>query len=225
MHKLRAQLGKHILFRILECRLHAGGGRDPSRRPRFSQKSSLTVGFPRLPDYTTDIQITNQHLVKVSLRRIIPGHWLAIHSDPDVVSSRSLVLLDLSDYCKMCLVISIQPVQKQADDVIRTYSSPCCVRDQLHEQSALFVCIRLIPLPESFAYQCQILFAVNSVVDFFAKPFQPRSHLIKSLPQKLQPLMMVQYPLFDQVVARDITLADFVARCCRKNPANPRDAT
>jgi hypothetical protein len=89
-----------------ECRLHAGGGHDSSRRSLFSQKSSLTVGIAGLPDYPTGSQVTDQHLVKVGLRRVIAGNRLAVYSDLNIVSSWPLVLLNLSDYCEMRLMIT-----------------------------------------------------------------------------------------------------------------------
>jgi len=37
--------------------------------------------------------------------------------------------------------------------------------------------------------------------------------------------MMIQHPLFDEAIVRDVILADLVTCLCGKNPTDPRDAT
>jgi len=153
VHKLRSKLRQHILFSIFECRFHRVGDRRAPRRPRFPHEPPSVIRLPRLPNYSAHRQVTNQHSIQIRFSGVVARHRFAVYSDPDIVPGRALILMNLSYNGKVCLVISIQPVQKQTENIVRTYPASSGVGDKLHKQRALFFGVRCVPLAERFADQ------------------------------------------------------------------------
>src|SRR5260221_1431487 len=82
---------------------------------------------------------------------------------------------------KMSFVKQIEPVDEQANHIVRTELRASCVGHEIANVSTFFLCVRAVPRTEGSTNQCQIVVALNPVIDLWTETLKAPDNVLERL--------------------------------------------
>src|SRR2546426_5262133 len=97
---------------------------------------------------------------------------------PDCRSRGVGLLKDNADHSKVSLVVLLDPVDEEADHVVRCDRGTTRVGQQLLEEPSLLLGSCLIPHPKALSDEPEILFALDALPGIVPELIEPTSDLV-----------------------------------------------
>src|SRR5436190_11274720 len=124
----------------------------------------------------------------------------------------------------MRLMVVVDPLDKEADQIVRTQGRAAGIHEQVFHQSTFFLSIRLIPGAERSTDKCEVLFAFDPMSNLVAHRFQSINDLNESACQVAQLLAVFFKPLLLELVYLLLIRVSGKGSGSGDESSNPRNA-